>query len=143
MQDKSTKYCGCLYFASNALARNLTRLAEEAYAPTGLAPSHAMLLMAVIAQPGINPTDLANIMLLKPSTVTRFVEKLEQKGLAERRSNGKYTEVYPTEIGNALNMKIKAAWMDLYRHYTELLGEEAGTQLAALSYKAAKTLEDV
>jgi DNA-binding MarR family transcriptional regulator len=95
MQDKSAKYCGCLYFASNALARNITRLAEEAYAPTGLAPSHAMLLMAVIDQPGINPTEIAEIMLLKPSTVTRLVEKLEQKGLATRQSNGKFTEITP------------------------------------------------
>jgi DNA-binding MarR family transcriptional regulator len=143
MQDKSAKYCGCLYFASNALARNITRLAEEAYAPTGLAPSHAMLLMAVIDQPGINPTEIAEIMLLKPSTVTRLVEKLEQKGLATRQSNGKFTEIYPTEEGNRLNMKIKSAWMDLYRQYTSLLGEEVGTQLAALSYKAAKTLDTV
>jgi DNA-binding MarR family transcriptional regulator len=143
MKDKSAKYCGCLYFASNALARNITRLAEEAYAPTGLAPSHAMLLMAVIDQPGINPTEIAEIMLLKPSTVTRLVEKLEQKALVTRQTNGKFTEVFPTGEGNALNMKIKSAWMDLYRHYTELLGEEAGAQLAALSYKAAKTLEEV
>ncbi len=143
MQDKSAKYCGCLYFASNALARNITRLAEEAYAPTGLAPSHAMLLMAVIDQPGINPTEIAEIMLLKPSTVTRLVEKLEQKGLATRQSNGKFTEIYPTEEGNRLNMKIKSAWMDLYRQYTSLLGEDVGTQLAALSYKAAKTLDAV
>ena len=143
MQDKSAKYCGCLYFASNALARNITRLAEEAYAPTGLAPSHAMLLMAVIDQPGINPTEIAEIMLLKPSTVTRLVEKLEQKGLATRQSNGKFTEIYPTEEGNRLNMKIKSAWMDLYRQYTSLLGEDVGTQLAALSYKAAKTLDKV
>jgi DNA-binding MarR family transcriptional regulator len=143
MKDKSAKYCGCLYFASNALARNLTRLAEEAYAPTGLAPSHAMLLMAVIDQPGVNPTELAETMLLKPSTVTRFVEKLEEKGLVVRQANGKYTEVYPTEAGTAMNMKIKAAWMDLYRNYTGLLGETSGAQLATLSYQAAKTLDAV
>ncbi len=141
MQDKSAKFCGCLYFASNALARNITRLAEEAYAPTGLAPSHAMLLMAVIDQPGINPTAIAEIMLLKPSTLTRLIEKLEQKGLVERRPNGKFIEVYPTESGNGLNMKIKAAWMDLYRNYTDLLGEEAGAQLAGAAYMSAKKLE--
>ena len=141
MQDKSSKYCGCLYFASNALARNITRLAEEAYAPTGLAPSHAMLLMAVIDQPGIHPTAIAEILLLKPSTVTRFIEKLEQKGLARRETNGKFTEVYPTEAANVVQMKIKAAWMDLNRHYSDLLGKEAAVQLAAAAYQSAKKLE--
>ncbi len=141
MQDKSSKFCGCLYFASNALARNITRLAEEAYAPTGLAPSYAMLLMAVIDQPGINPTAIAEIMLLKPSTVTRFIEKLELKGLVTRETNGKFTEVYPTESAIAIQMKIKAAWMDLYRQYSTLLGETAAVQLAGGAYQAAKKLE--
>lgn len=143
MQDKSAKYCGCLYFASNALARGITRMAEGAYAPTGLTPSHAMLLMVVIDHPGINPSEIAETMLLKPSTVTRFVEKLEEKGLAVRKTNGRFTEVFATEVGNSMNMKIKAAWMDLYRKYTALLGEEEGAALVKLSYKAAKTLEGV
>ncbi len=143
MKDKSAKYCGCLYFASSALARNITRLAEQAYAPTGLAPSQAMLLMAVIDQPGINPTQISEIMLLKPSTVTRGVEKLEQAGLVERQSNGKFIEVYPTTEGKALNMKIKAAWTDLYRNYNEKLGEAESMQLATLAYGAAKNLENV
>jgi MarR family transcriptional regulator, organic hydroperoxide resistance regulator len=143
MKDKSSKFCGCLYFTSNALARNVTRMADEAYAPTGLAPSHAMLLMAVIDAPGINPTELAEIMLLSPSTVTRLVEKLEQKGLVLRQSNGKFTEVYPTEAGTAMRMKITAAWMDLYRNYTGLLGEPEAGALAGLAYKAAKTFNKV
>lgn len=142
MKDKSAKYCGCLYFASNALARNITRLAEEAYAPTGLAPSHAMLLMVVIDEPGIGPSEIAEIMLLQPSTVTRFVEKLEQKGLVERKTNGKFTEVYPTEGGTALNMKIRAAWTDLYRDYTARLGDAEGVQLAGLAYQSAKKLDE-
>ena len=143
MKDKSAKYCGCLYFASNALARNITRLAEEAYAPTGLAPSYAMVLMTVIDQPGINLGEIAEIMLLKPSTVTRLVDQLEQKAYLTRQTKGKCTEVYPTEEGRGFNMKIKSAWMDLYRRYSELLGEEAANQLVALSYNAAKTLEAI
>lgn len=141
MQDKSAKYCGCLYFASNALARNITRLAEEAYAPTGLAPSHAMLLMVVIDQPGIGPSEIAETMLLQPSTVTRFVEKLEQKGLVTRKTNGKFTEVYPTEEGSAFNMRLKAAWMDLYRNYSAQLGEPEAAQLAGFAYQSAKKLD--
>jgi MarR family transcriptional regulator, organic hydroperoxide resistance regulator len=142
MKDKSAKYCGCLFFASNALARNISRLAEEAYAPTGLAPSHAMLLMVVIDEPGIGPSEIAEIMLLQPSTVTRFVEKLEQKGLVQRKTKGKFTEVYPTAEGTAINMKVKAAWMDLYRNYNAALGETEGGQLATLAYQAAKKLDE-
>ena len=142
MKDKGAKYGGCLFFASNALARNMTRLAEEAYAPTGLAPSHAMLLMTIIDSPGINPTDAAEIMQLNPSTVTRFVEKLESKGLVNRQTQGKFTELYATDEGNAMNMRIKAAWMSLYAKYIAIVGEEQACSLASLAFKTAKKLEE-
>lgn len=77
---KEHAYCRCLYFSANALARAVTRIAEEEYAAVGLAPSHAFILMTVNKQPGITAGEVADIMLLDPSTVTRLVEKLEKQG---------------------------------------------------------------
>lgn len=58
----------CLFFSTNALARALTRVVEDAFAPTGLAPSSAFTMMTVKRRPGIQPSEIATIMRLSPST---------------------------------------------------------------------------
>lgn len=140
MSTKDSQFCQCLYFAAGAFARRMNRLAEEAFAPAGIAPSYAFVLMAANRKPGISPTELSNELMLTPSTITRLVEKLEAKGLAERRSVGRGTEVYPTAKSAALDAKLRAAWSTLYRNYTELLGEEAAKELTVSLFAASKKL---
>jgi DNA-binding MarR family transcriptional regulator len=137
-----SKYCGCLYFSANALARNITKMAEEAFSETGLSPSYAFLVMSINSNPGIQPRDLSAEMQLTPSTITRLIEKLEYKNLAERKISGKYTEVYPTEKSLKLDETIKLAWINLYKSYSEILGEDNGKELTAQIYNATKLLEN-
>ena len=141
MEKCESKYCDCLYHSANAFARLMTKMAEEEFAVTGLAPSHAFLLMTVNYKQGIQPKELSEQLQLMPSTVTRLIEKLETKGLVERKSVGKITEVSSTAAGKKLDKKIRSAWMSLYHRYTNLLGEKEGKQLTELIYNASKKLE--
>lgn len=141
MQHEHSKYCHCLYYSANALARVLTKLAEEEFAITGLAPSYAFLLMTVNETPGIQPKDISAHMQLTPSTVTRLIEKMEYRGLLERKSTGKYTLVYPTAKSKKLDKKVRDAWKSLYKRYSALLGEEKGKKLTEEVYKARQRLE--
>jgi MarR family transcriptional regulator, organic hydroperoxide resistance regulator len=136
-----SKYCGCLYYSANALARIITKMAEDEFAVTGLTPSYAFLLMSIASNPGIQPTDLSREMLLTPSTITRLIEKLEHKGLVTRNNLGKITEVCPTEKGIALEKEVKQSWIQLYKKYSDILGEEQGKKLTAEIYSATKRLE--
>ncbi len=140
MNNEDSKYCGCLYYSANALGRAMTRMAVEEFAITGLSPSHAFLLMAVNDNPGIQPGNISNQMQLSPSTVTRLIEKMESKGFVERKVAGKFTEVYPTNLSQQMDMKLKKAWANLYKRYSGLLGEDAGKELTTLVYNATKTL---
>ena len=85
MQETKSKYCGCLYYSSNALARMMTKMADEEFAVTGLTSSYAFLLMSVNAKPGIQPMELSEHVQLTPSTITRLIEKMEVKQLLERK----------------------------------------------------------
>ena len=129
METCKSKYCGCLYYSANALARVMTRMAEEEFASTGLAPSYAFALMTVNSQPGIQPKELSQHMQLTPSTVTRLVEKLETRGFLERNIIGRSTEIHPTSKSLELNDKIKEAWKNLYNRYSNLIGENEGKDL--------------
>ena len=139
MEIEDSKYCGCLYYSANALARIMTKMAEEEFAVTGLAPSYAFVLMSVNAKAGIQPGELSAQMQLTPSTVTRLVEKMEFKGFVERKSVGRMTRVYPTNKSKALDAKIKKAWHNLYQRYSDILGPQVD-ELTTAVYAAVKKL---
>lgn len=141
MEKEGSTYGGCLYFASNALSRVLTKMAEEEFSIARLAPSYALLLLKVNAKPGIQPKELSQIMALTPSTVTRLVDKLEQKGLLTRTSEGKTMRIHPTAKSQQLNATIQTAWTNLYQRYKNLLGEETARALTASIYQATKKLD--
>ena len=123
MSDIKSKYCNCLYYSANALSRIMTKMADEAFAATGLTSSYAFLLMIVNEKPGIQPGEISCQMQLKPSTVTRLIEKMEYRGYLKREHAGRCTKVYPTIASTKLNPKIKKAWSDLYRQYADILGK--------------------
>ena len=96
MKASESRYSSCVYFSSAAFARKVEKIAVESWKPVDLSPSHGYLLMNVIDEPGIQPGVLADQLQLQPSTITRFIEKLEEKKLLIRTTDGKLTNVYPT-----------------------------------------------
>lgn len=120
---KDSVYCGCLFFSAGALSRNLTRIAEEEYRPTGLSPSHALLLLTISGYSGVRPSQLAEEMQLTPSTVTRLLDKLESKKMITRAGAGKSVIVKATTRGLALVPTIKEAWLRLYHRYSKATGK--------------------
>lgn len=132
----------CLYFTVNKLSRAITKMAEDSFVKTGLSPTHAFLMMLVIEKPGISQSELAEALHLKPSTITRFVDKLVEKGFIERKTEGKRSLNYPTEKGNETLKDIKEGWKILFRSYSDILGEEEGKALNKLINEAGKKLEN-
>ena len=131
----------CLYFTANALARTITRVAEEIFRTAGVSPSHAFLLMGVYEEPGIGPKALAEKLLLAPSTVTRLADTLIFKGFLRKEAQGKTMNLFLTEKGSELLPTIEAAWRKLHMAYVDVLGAEKGDRLALEIDKAAMALE--
>lgn len=131
----------CLYFTANTLARIMSRFADECFRETGLSPSHAFTLMLVNEQPGISQKELGEALHLAPSTMTRFIDKLIDKGLANRETTGKLASVTATEHGRELARPIAESWKRLYHKYSDLLGEEEGQNLTRIIDEANRKLE--
>lgn len=119
----------CLYFTSAALARKVEKLATESWKKVNLSPSHAYLLMTVLDEPGIQPSGLSSQLHLQPSTITRLIEKLEEKKLTVRTTEGKITNVYPTPKAKELYPKMKECLGHFYQKYSALLGKEESNRL--------------
>jgi len=121
----------CLYFTANSLARVISRMADEEFRKSGLSPSHAFLMMLANDSPGHTQNELAEQLNLAPSTVTRFIDSLVNKGFLTRKSEGKISRIHPTKKGRLLQVEIDAAWKNLHERYSQILGRESGDQLAA------------
>jgi DNA-binding MarR family transcriptional regulator len=141
MKTSARKYSGCMYFVSNSLARKMEKLAVNAWKPLDLSPSHAYLLMLVIENPGIQPTLLSEELDLQPSTITRLLEKLEEKKLLLRITEGKQTSVYATPKAKNLYTKMKHCAEVFTQNYFEILGKEQSTKLVQNMNRVADKLE--
>ena len=140
VKTSESKYCHCLYFTANALARKIEKLAQDSWSKVNLSPSHAYLLMMAIEEPGVQPSMLASHLQLQPSTITRLIEKLEDAKLVIRTKEGKMTNVYPTPKGKELLPKMKECLNEFYARYVSILGKEESNKLVQSMSKIADKL---
>lgn len=140
MKTSDSKYCKCLYFTTNALARKVEKLAADSWKKVDLSPSHAYLLMLVLDEPGAQPGFIAEQLQLTPSTITRLVEKLEEKKLVVRTTEGKLTNIYPTPKAKDLQPNLKQCLKEFYEGYSNILGKEESARLVQSMNKVADKL---
>lgn len=119
----------CLYFNLNALTRKVNKIWEQAFQDLELSPSHAYLLRVVLASPGISQQGIANELKLEKSTITRFVEALENKGYLKRVKTGREQCVYPTQAATDIFDQLEQQGDLLYQKMTKNLGKTPLKQL--------------
>ena len=132
----------CLFFATAALDRKLTEFAEEEFGKVGLAPSHGFVLLVALKEPGIQPSQIARQLSFKPSTITRFVDRLEQLGLIDRKLNGRTAAIHPTPKARKMEDSVRSAWKSLYSRYSKSLGKDLEQRLTEQIALARKALEN-
>lgn len=124
-----SRFAGCLYFSSQAFARKVEKLAVKCWQPAGIGPSHGYLLLVVLNEPGVQPTLLCEQLQLTPSTITRLIEKLEEKKLVKRTTDGKQTNVFPTEIAKQQTELYTDCVQQFSNAYIQLLGAQQSKAL--------------
>ena len=132
----------CLFFSAGKLARVISKTADDAFRITGLSPSHAFLLHIVNQNSGIHQKIIGEMLHMTPSTITRFVEKLENKGLVTRKVEGKNVHLFTTEKGKQLQSVIITAWLSLHDSYSEVLTTGESEQFITTVNKLITKLED-
>jgi DNA-binding MarR family transcriptional regulator len=118
----------CIYFNLSTLNRRITKLWESEFALIGLAPSHGYLLFAIAEKPKASQKELAEIMELDASTITRFIDALVRKNLITRERVGKGATYSMTDMGVAMVEKIQATMDTLFDQVRGQFGDKDFTQ---------------
>ncbi len=119
----------------------MTKIADEEFKSTGLSTSYAFLLMTVNEKSGIQPMEISQQMMLTPSTVTRLIDKLENKKYLRREYEGKQVKVFPTEKSLVIDKKLRDNWLNLFKKYSDILGENVSVDLTVGISKAVEKME--
>lgn len=119
----------------------MTKIADEEFKSTGLSTSYAFLLMTVNEKSGIQPMEISQQMMLTPSTVTRLIDKLENKKYLRREYEGKQVRVFPTEKSLVIDKKLRDNWLNLFKKYSDILGENVSVDLTVGISKAVEKME--
>lgn len=133
---------GCLFFNTNTFSRTLLKLAEKEFKILKISPAHASLLLLVYDTPGISPKQLSRLLNLTPSTITRFVDSLEEKKLLKREAKGKSTHISPSEKGFEIKKTLALTYKKLILKYTDLLGADTANKLSHMILTANKKISE-
>jgi DNA-binding MarR family transcriptional regulator len=117
-------YHRCLFFSTQALARDLEHLAAKHFQALGMSPSHAYLLKLAIEHPGCTTGRIVEVLSLAPSTVTRLADSLVAQGLLERTKHGKQVTIAATEAGEALKPTIATVTEGMFTAMQNIIGGE-------------------
>ncbi|MDZ7879635.1 MAG: MarR family transcriptional regulator [Saprospiraceae bacterium] len=130
-----------LYYTTTAFSREISAIAEIAFADLGLTPSDAYLIMCVNEKPNIQPTEISEKILLAPSTITRMIEKLEKRNIVTRATEGKYTFVAATTKGKDIYAAVIQKWDEIGGVFTQKLGDSTVESLIQFTTQAAGMLK--
>lgn len=123
----------CLYFNVNALARVVNKKWADAFDIFGLSPSHGYMLRVVLSKPGITQKELGVELQLEKSTITRFIDSLQEKGLIIRRKSagvdGREQNIYPTCKAKKIQAPLEDLGEMLYQTMASSLSKKQLTML--------------
>jgi DNA-binding MarR family transcriptional regulator len=131
----------CLYFNVNALARKVNAIWDEAFAEFDLSPAHAYLLRLVLDNPDITQTRIASELKLEKSTVTRFINVLEDKQLLMRTRTGRETLVKPMLKAKKMKTRLNKKGDALYQEMLKTVGKSGLNELVTRMRETGNRLQ--
>ena len=108
--------------APEPLGHSLSRICRlthaRMYALVGRIGMHRgqpLVLKALWGQDGLTHSELADLLFVRPATMSNMIKRMVKSGLVERRpdkSDQRVSRVYLTEAGREIQEHVQQVWMD-------------------------------
>jgi len=118
-----------------AAARVITREYESAFAPLGVTASQFSILVALDAKPAWPMSELAQLLSMDRTTLTRVLGPMKRDGWVLSRadtSDGRASLISLSDQGKAKLPELIAAWNTVQTRMMTKLGPKAGPLLSQL-----------
>ena len=108
----------------NRFSREMTAYFDARLKSLGFAVSYIELLITLDEQGKCSQKTLSEQLFLAPSTITRFLQKLEKEGLLTRERNGYASMVTLTEEGKNVAKKGKKIYQEAWEEVLNQVGDK-------------------
>jgi DNA-binding MarR family transcriptional regulator len=120
----------CLSVRIRRLGRLITRLYDAALAPHGVSAAQLNLLSAIAATGGVRAVDLARVLELEKSTLSRDLKRMEEIGWVRAGPVGETGRLVTlTRAGSRLLIEVRGAWEKAQAAAEEELGKTTFARL--------------
>ena len=104
--------------------RRMTQIYDDALRPFDLKLTQYSVLVNLLDRPGINITDLADLLETDRTTLTRNLGPLQKRGLiaTEAVASGRRRQLTVTDKGKTLLQAVFPAWREAESRVREILG---------------------
>ena len=135
---------GCTHFQLRQLVRRVGLLYDAELAAVGLKTTQYSLLSCVLKLGPLRPGDLARVMQMQPSTVTRNLKPMVDAGWLSvtAGADGRSRAVAITLAGRALRTQAQRRWRLAQDRLNLSLGEQRVAALHALIQESLPLLAD-
>jgi len=140
MKSDESVLAKCLFFTSNRLSNIMRKVADEAFSNLDIASSYVYLLVIVNQYNGITQSELSQKLDIAASTSTRFVDKLISQDILKKEYEWKTAHIYLTDKGKDICEQIDDCFNNLYKCYTDILGEDVSNNLAKEMWEVSEAL---
>jgi MarR family transcriptional regulator for hemolysin len=118
-----------ILYLLNDVARLMRTRADQRARTYGMTRAQWVILSRLERQPGLSQNEIAAVVEVEPISVARLVDRLEARGLVERRADPKDRRIWRLHLTPAADPVLR----DLKRHKAELRDEiTAGVDPATL-----------
>ncbi|CAN5142784.1 hypothetical protein BH23BAC3_BH23BAC3_22800 [soil metagenome] len=109
---------------TNTFSRNLTAFFDARLEQFGLATSYVELMILLKRSDDFSQKELAQYLSLAPSTITRFIDKLEKQGYVKKVRKGREAYTGLTENGRKVSEEMESVYKSAVEDLKEIVGEK-------------------
>lgn len=113
-----------MHAITNSFSREISQHFDSYFEEYNLATSYIELILLVQEEGKVTQKELADRMNLAPSTITRFVQKLEKTGFVEKSKDGRIATIKLTISAESVAENMRQSYEQAVQDLKEKLGEK-------------------